>query len=446
MSLLLTVGEQPISKICISKTLGGSFLPCKGGEYDNVVVGESYCEAQGKVPLMSVEATTQLQMLIFVLAAFHVLSCLLTLSLGMAKMKRWGYWEEETQTLEHSLSYDSRRIKLARETSFGKRHLDSWSDHRIFHWIVCSVRQFINSVSKPDYFALRRGFIMTHVSKDCKFDFNKFLSRALNEDFVIVVGISIWNWAFTVLFILCTANGFYSYFWLPFIPLVILVVVGAKMESIITTMCWESKRCTTAVKGSLLVKPHNDLFWFCQPQLLLHLIHFILFQNSFQLAFITWTWYRFGIQSCYHKETGEIIMGLTIGVSVQFLIGYVTLPLYALVSQMGSSMKETIFTENVSKALKNWHNTAKENLESKKLSQETSLSLMSSPPLRHETSYEDTEEFDEIRELKKSFRKTQGANVVESEMNDASTSFFDGEASFGVYIRKEPSFREVLER
>ncbi|KAK1285016.1 MLO-like protein 6 [Acorus calamus] len=345
MSLLLTVGEQPISKICISKTLGGSFLPCKGGEYDNVVVGESYCEAQGKVPLMSVEATTQLQMLIFVLAAFHVLSCLLTLSLGMAKMKRWGYWEEETQTLEHSLSH-----------------------------------------------------------------------------------------------------GFYSYFWLPFIPLVILVVVGAKMESIITTMCWESKRCTTVVKGSLLVKPHNDLFWFCQPQLLLHLIHFILFQNSFQLAFITWTWYKFGTQSCYHKETVEIIMGLTIGVSVQFLIGYVTLPLYALVSQMGSSMKETIFTENVSKALKNWHSTAKENLESKKLSRETSLSLMSSPPLRHETSYEDREEFDEIRELKKSFRKTQGGDVVESEMNGASTSVFDGEASFGVYVCKEPSFREMLER
>jgi mlo protein len=39
---------------------------------------------------------------------------------------------------------------------------------------------------------------------------------------------------------------------------------------------------------------------------------------------------------------------------VQVLCSYVTLPLYALVSQMGSTMKQSIFDDQTSKALKNW--------------------------------------------------------------------------------------------
>ena len=44
---------------------------------------------------------------------------------------------------------------------------------------------------------------------------------------------------------------------------------------------------------------------------------------------------------------------------VQVLCSYVTLPLYALVSQMGSTMKQSIFDEQTSKALKNWRAGAK---------------------------------------------------------------------------------------
>lgn len=46
-------------------------------------------------------------------------------------------------------------------------------------------------------------------------------------------------------------------------------------------------------------------------------------------------------------------------VVVQVLCSYVTLPLYALVSQMGSTMKQSIFDEQTSKALKNWRAGAK---------------------------------------------------------------------------------------
>ncbi|BFG22470.1 hypothetical protein CerSpe_087440 [Prunus speciosa] len=49
------------------------------------------------------------------------------------------------------------------------------------------------------------------------------------------------------------------------------------------------------------------------------------------------------------------------GVIIQFLCSYVTLPLYALVTQMGSTMKRTVFNEEVAEALKSWHNEAKKN-------------------------------------------------------------------------------------
>ncbi|KAE8725558.1 hypothetical protein F3Y22_tig00008468pilonHSYRG00010 [Hibiscus syriacus] len=51
------------------------------------------------------------------------------------------------------------------------------------------------------------------------------------------------------------------------------------------------------------------------------------------------------------------------GVLVQFMCSYITLPLYALVTQMGSTMKRSIFDEQTSKALKQWH---------KKVAQKTS--------------------------------------------------------------------------
>lgn len=44
---------------------------------------------------------------------------------------------------------------------------------------------------------------------------------------------------------------------------------------------------------------------------------------------------------------------------VLILCSYVTLPLYALVTQMGSTMKPTVFNARVVKALHKWHQKAK---------------------------------------------------------------------------------------
>ncbi|KAJ9168785.1 hypothetical protein P3X46_020275 [Hevea brasiliensis] len=361
MSLLLTVSQKLIANICIPMSVAETFLPC-GSLTSSESGEETKCVDQGKLSLLSRSGVRELQYLIFVLASFHSLSSILIFGLGMAKMKRWESWEAETRTFEYQFLKDPRRFQLTHQTSFGRRHLRYWSEHRLIRWPICFLRQFNGSVSKVDYLTLRHGFIMAHFEQGTNFDFQKYIERALEKDFGVVVGISFWIWIFSVFYIFFNAHEFYSYLWLPFIPSVLLLLVGTKLQGIITSMCLDSHDKSHVVRGTLLVKPSDHFFWFGRPKLLLHLIHFILFQNSFELAFFTWTWFKFGLRSCFHRETEDIVIRLAMGVLVHFLCGYVTLPLYALVTQMGSSMRKVVFPENVVMGLKRWRAKARKNL------------------------------------------------------------------------------------
>ncbi|XP_021294038.1 MLO-like protein 12 isoform X1 [Herrania umbratica] len=394
ISLLLTVTEKRIANICIPKNVGESFLPCS--DYSNDSEEEAKCEEQGKVSLLSRRGVRELQYLIFVLAFFHCLSCVLTFTLGMAKMRRWESWEAETRTLEYQFSNDPRRFQLIHQTSFARRHLRFWSEHRFLRWPACFLRQFYASVSKVDYFTLRHGFITAHFAEGSTFDFQKYIKRALEKDFGVVVGISLWIWIFSMLFIFFNAHGFYNYLWLPFFPLLMLLLVGTQLQGIITKMCLDSHEKSQVVRGTFLVRPSDHFFWFGWPKLLLHIMHFILFQNSFQLAFFTWTWYKFGLRSCFHRKTEDIVIRIAMGVLVQILCGYVTLPLYALVTQMGTSMKKAVFPETVVEGLDRWRANARKNVAlrnntspwpSLDASLETSLSFGTSPSFSLDASY-----------------------------------------------------------
>ncbi|MED6184320.1 hypothetical protein PIB30_046340 [Stylosanthes scabra] len=71
------------------------------------------------------------------------------------------------------------------------------------------------------------------------------------------------------------------------------------------------------------------------------------------------------MESCFQSKTEDVVIKISMGILVQILCSYVTLPLYALVTQMGSNMKPTIFNERVASALKNWHQSAKRNIKNK---------------------------------------------------------------------------------
>nr|XP_019705031.1 MLO-like protein 2 [Elaeis guineensis] len=396
MSLLLTVGQGIITEICVPKSVADSWHPCKeevhddGGskshESDKSNAGRrlvhdsesmasfrralssgaepnKYC-AKNKVPFISADGLHQLHIFVFVLAVFHVLYCITTMALGSLKMRRWKSWELETRTAEYQFSHDPDRFRLARDTSFGHRHLNFWSKSPILTWIVCFFRQFVGSVQKVDYLTLRHGFIMAHLApqSSSNFDFRNYIKRSLEEDMKVVVGISPPMWSFAVLFLLFYSHGWHSYQWHPFIPLIIILLVGTRLQVIIIKMASQIMERGDVVKGAPVVHPTDDLFWFKCPRFMLYLIHFVLFQNAFQLALFAWSWYEFGFLSCFHQRVDDIIIRFSMGVLIQVLCSYVTLPLYALVTQMGSNMRPTIFSKGVATALRKWHHTARNHL------------------------------------------------------------------------------------
>ncbi|KAH9703617.1 MLO-like protein 12 [Citrus sinensis] len=336
ISLLLTVLQEPISGICVSKSVANSWHPCTD-KLEKDAYSSDNKESRRRLLSFLDSGTASTRRSLATKAIFHVLYCLFTLALGRTKMKKWKAWENETKTIEYQYYNDPERFRFARDTSFGRRHLNIWSKSSISLWIA----------------HLAPG-------SETKFDFQKYISRSLEEDFKDVVGITPILWFIATLFLLTNTHGWFAYLWLPFIPLFIILLVGAKLQVIITKLGLRIQERGDVVKGAPVVQPGDDLFWFGRPRFILFLIHLVLFQNAFQLAFFSWSTYEFALKSCFHKKTEDI--------AIRISMGYVTLPLYALVTQMGSTMKPTIFNDRVAAALKNWHHIAKKHTKQGRLS------------------------------------------------------------------------------
>ena len=92
---------------------------------------------------------------------------------------------------------------------------------------------------------------------------------------------------------------------LNWLELQLLLLVGAKLEHIIACLAQEyvtlklqedqepqqhTGRKKTNDTETARVRPSDEHFWFNKPSIVLILIHFILFQNSFEIAFFFWIW------------------------------------------------------------------------------------------------------------------------------------------------------------
>ena len=58
----------------------------------------------------------------------------------------------------------------------------------------------------------------------------------------------------------------------------IVLLIGTKLQVIITKMGLRIAQRGVVVKGVPVVEPGDDLFWFNWPRLILYLINFVLFQ------------------------------------------------------------------------------------------------------------------------------------------------------------------------
>ncbi|XP_074282488.1 MLO-like protein 9 [Silene latifolia] len=394
ISLLLTFGQNYIIRMCIPIELANTMLPCHMDRvhseapesaaesvpaeaaaaaghrrllwYDRRMLSggggsEEVCE-KGKISLISVNGLHQLHIFIFFLAVFHVMYSCITMLLGRMKIRCWKDWERESINEKGEIDSDAPRFRLTHETSFVRGHTSFWTKSPILFVLGCFFRQFYRAVRRSDYLALRHGFVSVHLAPGSKFDFQKYIKRSLEDDFKVVVGISPLLWASAVFFLLLNVDKWDLMLWLSFLPLVVILAVGTKLEAVITRMAVEITERHAVVQGMPLVQVSDRHFWFSWPQLILYLIHYVLFQNAFEITFFFWIWYEFGLRSCFHQDFNMTILRVALGVGVQFMCCYITLPLYALVTQMGSTMKRSIFDEQTSKALTKWRKNAAKKL------------------------------------------------------------------------------------
>ncbi|XP_027343591.1 MLO-like protein 11 [Abrus precatorius] len=385
ISLLLTATSRMIADICIpSKFYNSAFAPCTRSEIDEEIeendsqerkllivsayphlfrrmldgINTSSCK-EGYEPFVSYEGLEQLHRFIFVMAVTHISYSCLTMLLAIVKIHSWRVWEDEAHMDQHdSLSEVTRELTMRRQSTFVKSHPSNpLVRNSSFMWVTCFFRQFGRSVVRADYLTLRKGFIMNH-NLSLKYDFHSYMVRSMEEEFQRIVGVSGPLWGFVVAFMLFNIKGSNLYFWIAIIPISLVLLVGTKLQHVIATLALENAGITGFFQEAKL-KPRDELFWFNKPELLLSLIHFILFQNAFELASFFWFWWQFGYNSCFIRNHLLLYLRLILGFSGQFLCSYSTLPLYALVTQMGTNYKAALIPQRIRETIHGWGKAAR---------------------------------------------------------------------------------------
>ncbi|VVA92381.1 unnamed protein product [Arabis nemorensis] len=381
ISLLLTAISSTIANICVSSSFyDNRFVPCTryeiNEELDSTIssvkrnglsrslyfhilrrrlvgISENTC-SEGHEPFVSYEGMEQLHRFIFIMAVTHVIYSCLTMLLAIVKIHSWRIWEDEAQMDQNDcLTVVAREKIFRRQTTFVQCHTSApLVKNSVLIWVICFFRQFGHSVVRSDYLTLRKGFIVNH-HLTLRYDFHSYMIRSMEEEFQKIVGVSGPLWGFVVAFMLFNIKGSNLYFWIAIIPITLVLFVGAKLQHVIATLVLENAGITEYASG-IKLRPRDELFWFKKPELLLSLIHFIQFQNAFEMASFFWFWWQFGYSSCFLRNHLLVYLRLILGFSGQFLCSYSTLPLYALVTQMGTNYKAALLPQRVRETIHGW--------------------------------------------------------------------------------------------
>ncbi|XP_059651130.1 MLO-like protein 4 [Cornus florida] len=382
ISLLLGQWARSISQICVNSSLFSTrFYVCSENDYgieenmsfikslsspNETVIpprginnpSSNHCD-EGREPFVSKEGLEQLHQFLFVLGITHVLYSCVAVALAMTKIYSWRKWENQASLVPDGNLQGKMNKVMRRQSTFVLHHTSHpWSRSRILIWMLCFLRQFKSSIQKSDYLALRLGFITNHKLPH-SYNFHKYMVRSMEDEFYGIVGISWPLWGYAILCIFININGLNIYFWLSFIPAILVMLVGTKLQHVVSLLALEIVEPKETSIGTQ-VKPRDDLFWFGKPEILLWLIQFISFQNSFEMATFIWSLWGFKQRSCFMKNHVMIVIRLTSGVLVQFWCSYSTVPLNVIITQMGSRCKKALIAESVRDSLHSWCKRVKE--------------------------------------------------------------------------------------
>ncbi|XP_027362691.1 MLO-like protein 4 [Abrus precatorius] len=385
LSLLMGHWILFVAKICVkSSVLSSRFFPCameknsgtvkrilwSNLEYLNKTVPKeqvnnglhNFCP-EGHESLASYESLEQLHRFVFVLGITHVSYSFVTVALAIIKIYSWRTWENEAKTMAvqslQDTSQSTSSMKLRRLGTFiFHRTSHPWSHHKILVWLLCFSRQFWSSIHRADYMALRLGFITNH-ELPLTYDFHNYMLRSMDEEFRDIVGVSVPLWIYAICCIFLNFHGNNFYFWLSFVPAMLILIIGTKLHRVVVKLAVEiMDRCPYMKHHSFNLR--DELFWFGKPRLLLRLIQLISFLNAFEMSTFLWSLWEIKDPSCFMNNRTFIVIRLSFGVISQVWCSFITFPLYVIITQMGSRFKKSVISENVRKSLSKWQRRVKE--------------------------------------------------------------------------------------
>ncbi|KAL6227020.1 hypothetical protein ACLB2K_000979 [Fragaria x ananassa] len=392
MSLLMGHWIVFVAKICVktsSSAFSSKFFPCaldedisSSREYlDKSVSREEvepkfhqYCP-EGEESFASYESLEQLHRLIFVLGMTHVVYSFFAIVLAMIKIYSWRTWENEAKAKAfQSLEGNPETRQIRRLSTFIVHHVSHpWSQHKYLVWLLCFSRQFWSSINRPSYMALRFGFITTH-KLPLIYDFHNYMLRSMEEEFRDIVGISIPLWIYAICCIILDFHGSNLYFWLSFLPAILILLMGTKLHRIVVKLAVEIMEESPYMENHQF-KLRDELFWFKRPQLLLRIIQLISFQNAFEMATFIWSLWEIKHPSCFMDNQTFLVIRLTFGILSQFWCSFSTFPLYVIITQMGSRFKKAVVSENIRQSLYGW----KRRVKARQSPSSSTVGLLSSP-------------------------------------------------------------------
>ncbi|GMN29061.1 hypothetical protein TIFTF001_002272 [Ficus carica] len=374
LSLLMGHWIVVVAKICVKTTaLSSRFFPCtatalegeKVSSVDDLLLSRSEfvnkTVFRKRFPVH--EYCSELHRLIFVLGMTHVFYSFAAIALAMLKIYSWRVWENEAkaianQSLEDHPEAQPNCTRMRRMSTFIDQNTShSWSQHKSLVWLLCFSRQFWSSIHRSDYMALRLGFITTH-QLPLSYDFHNYMLRSMEEEFRDIVGISIPLWIYAICCIFLDFHGSNIYFWLSFLPAILILLIGTKLHRVVVKLAVEIMDNCPYVENRQF-KLRDELFWFGKPRLLLLLIQLISFQNAFEMATFIWSLWEIKEPSCFMDNRRFLLIRLLFGVISQFWCSFITFPLYVIITQMGTRFKRTVIAESVRTSLSGWKRRVK---------------------------------------------------------------------------------------
>ncbi|KAM1479653.1 hypothetical protein ACFX2I_026902 [Malus domestica] len=414
MSLLMSHFIIIVAKICVkSSVMSSRFFPCASeseflNAVEHVLVPTSgnlnssvsrvqvkagsqhgYCP-EGHESFASQQSLEQLHRLMFVLGITHVFYSFVAIVLAMIKIYSWRVWENEAKeaikTLEDTAQGQPGIQRMRRLSTFICHHASHpWSQHRVLVWLfpkllslrvalsavmifftinfvqpnlqLCFSRQFWSSINRSSYMALRFGFITTH-QLPLSYDFHNYMIRSMEEEFRDIVGVSLPLWIYTICCVVLDFHGSNLYFWLSFLPAILILLIGTKLHRIVVKLAVEIMEESPYMENHQF-KLRDELFWFKKPWLLLRVIQLISFQNALEMATFIWSLWEIKEPLCFMDNRTFLVIRLTFGVVTQFWCSFITFPLYVIITQMGSRFKKSVVSENVRNSLHGWKRRVK---------------------------------------------------------------------------------------